>query len=171
MNVEIGATDDDRHEDYIQVDMYSDTQVRADIRALPFKNLDNIYASHVLEHLADADIVTALKSCKRALRPGGKLEVFVPDLMWAMRKFLETQSPGARWALYNRFIFGSQEHPGMYHKTGFSARRLADCLVAAGFRTIRTKRRSRRRSGEFREQYEQERRQITEREIQGIATV
>lgn len=170
MNIEIGANDNDRHEGYVQVDMYGDTQVRADIRALPFRNLDKIYASHVLEHLADTDIVTALKSCRRALKPGGELEVFVPDLMWSMRKFLSTQAAGARWSLYNSFIFGSQEHPGMFHKTGFSARRLAECLVAAGFRTIETKRRARKGLWELREQHEQERRHVRVREIQGIAT-
>ena len=172
MNIEIGANEDDRHEGYIQVDMYGTPDVRADIRSLPFKNLDHIYASHVLEHLADADIVTALKSCRKALKPGATLEVFVPDLMWTLRKFLSAGSSGARWALWNSYIFGTQEHEGMFHKTGFSARRLGECLIAAGFRKVDTKHRiDRKGRGDMKEQYQQELRTIRIREIQGIAVV
>lgn len=146
MKIEIGADRDTPQKDCLQVDMYDKkAAVRADIRMLPFRNLDQIYASHVLEHLPDADVVMALKSCRRALREEGILELWVPDLLWTMRRFLKSGSHGARWALWNRFLFGSQENEGQYHRTGFSVKRLSDCLIAAGFRKVRVHRRKRNR--------------------------
>lgn len=143
MNVEIGLSNEPQ-EGFIQVDRYGEPEVRADICALPFKHLDHIYASHVLEHIRDADIVVALKSCRRALRPGGVLEAYTPDLPWAMRRFLRAGSHGERWAAWLRWIYGSQENEGQYHRTGFSVKRLADCLIAAGFRQIKVRRRRRK---------------------------
>lgn len=169
MNIEIGANAGDRQEDFLLVDIRGNPEIRADMRCLPFRHsLDRIYASHVLEHLPDADIVTALKSCRGALRPGGVLELYVPDLLWTMRKFLRAQSHGARWALWNRIIFGSQENEGEFHKTGFSVKRLADCLIAAGFRTIKTKRCKRQRRIAA-EPFEHEMRTVTTIEVHAIA--
>jgi len=143
--VEIGGNRDERQEGFVQVDCYGEPEVRADIRALPFRNLERIYASHVLEHLPDADIIMALKSCRRALRADGVLELYVPDLLWLMRRFLKSESSGARWALWNRFLYGSQEDEGQFHRTGFSVKRLHTCLVAAGFRQVDARRRKRSR--------------------------
>jgi len=137
--IEIGGNAGPR-DGFLQVDLRGRPDVRADIRALPFKHLDRIHASHVLEHVPDAEVVTALKSCRRALRPGGVLEVYTPDLPWLLRRFLRCGNRGERWSLWLRFLYGSQEHEGQYHRTGFSTERLADCLVAAGFRGIKTRR-------------------------------
>ena len=139
MNIEIGGNGG-VHEGYLQVDAHGKPDLRADIRALPFKYLDRIHASHVLEHVPDADIIPALKSCRRALRPGGVLEVYVPDLAWMFGRFLKCGSPGEKWGLWLKFVYGSQEHEGQYHRTGFSVKRLVDCLTAAGFRQINAKR-------------------------------
>lgn len=132
-------------EGYVQVDAFGqggtfgEGKIIADIRALPFRGLEEIYASHVLEHLPEVQVVAALKECRRALRPDGRLVVFVPDLIWFMRRFLNARSRTERWAIWGRMIFGSHEDPGMGHATGFSVRRLAECLQAAGFRKIETR--------------------------------
>lgn len=140
MNIEIGGNTGPR-EGYYQVDKHGHPDIRADIRALPFRHsLDHIYASHVLEHLPDADVVHALKSCRGALHPGGALEVYVPDLPWMFRRFLRASNEGEKWSLWNRWIYGSQENEGQFHRTGFSTSRLVQCLTAAGFRRITAKR-------------------------------
>lgn len=136
-SIEIGA-DDDILEGHIRVDMYGEPEVRADIRALPFRNLDRVFASHVLEHVPDAGVVVALKSIRSTLKEDGVFEAYVPDLPWFFRKFLGS-SGGERWSLWNHFIFGSQENEGQYHKTGFSVKRLSDCLIAAGFRKVKVR--------------------------------
>lgn len=139
MMVEVGGYNMKR-EGYFQVDVIGSPDMVADIRALPFKHsLDGIYASHVFEHLEDADIVRAMKSCRAAIKPEGILEVYVPDLLWFMRRFLKA-SPGERWGLYGPMIFGTQSTKHMTHLTGFSVKRLQMCLVAAGFRKVEAKR-------------------------------
>ena len=139
MMVEVGGYDLKR-EGYLQVDVIGSPDMVADIRALPFKHsLDGIYASHVFEHLEDADIVRAMKSCRAAIKPEGVLEVYVPDLLWFMRKFLKA-SPGERWGLYGPMIFGGSSIKEAQHRTGFSVKRLQMCLVAAGFRKVEVKR-------------------------------
>lgn len=141
MNVEIGGHTKPEA-GYLQVDVYGSPDLRADIRALPFRHsLDRIFVSHVLEHLPGAEIVGALKSCRGAIRPGGTLEVYVPDFGWILRKF-QKASIGERWAFWEEFIFG-EEGPGMQHRSGFSTKRLSDCLVAAGFRTVKVRRKRR----------------------------
>lgn len=142
MKVEIGGIPGlaGAREGYVQVDAYGKPDILADIRALPFRHsLQEIYMSHVLEHLPDADIVAALKSCRVALVENGLLDIYVPDLAWVLRKFLKA-APGVRWALWNVRIFGSQENEGQFHKTGFTVNRLQTCLVAAGFRRVEAKR-------------------------------
>lgn len=159
-DIEIGAGGEETPplEGYLQVDLQGQPDVRADMRTLPFRRLERIHASHVLEHLPDADIVMALKSCRRALRAGGVLEVYVPDLLWTVRRFINSKmSYGERWGLWLQFIYGSQKDEGQYHKTGFSTKRLADCLIAAGFRQVKVRRVKRER-------------RFALMEIQGLAT-
>jgi predicted SAM-dependent methyltransferase len=46
-------------------------------------SLDLIYHSHMLEHLSYVDGIEFLKECFRALKPGGRMRVLVPDLeLW-----------------------------------------------------------------------------------------
>lgn len=50
-------------------------------KKMPFKDdsFNIIYASHVLEHIPWYQVKTVLKEWVRILKPGGKLEVWVPD--------------------------------------------------------------------------------------------
>ncbi len=52
----------------------------ADITELPFKNdfFDYIFATEVLEHLLDKDLILGLKEVKRVLKPQGKFIITVP---------------------------------------------------------------------------------------------
>jgi SAM-dependent methyltransferase len=58
--------------------------VVADVRELPMfetDSVDEIYASHVLEHLKSDDTLVALKEWMRVLKPGGMLTVVCPDIV------------------------------------------------------------------------------------------
>jgi SAM-dependent methyltransferase len=114
-------------------------EVRADIRALPFKNLARIHATHILEAFPDASIVPALKSCRRALRPGGSLELYMADLPWLLGKFLGAHGQGEKWSHWAKLIYEPQD--GQWSRSGFSTHRIVACLTAAGFREIRVRRR------------------------------
>lgn len=103
-------------------------------KGLPFASgtVDEIYASHFMEHLGDQEVLPFLRECHRVLKPGGAMEILVPDLEYAARLFLETPEPD-RWNWPFALIFGSQWHPGEFHKTGYSRWKIQWVLQAAGF--------------------------------------
>ncbi len=153
MKVEIGGVFDPSgglnppRPGYVQADafMQPGVEVLCQVEALPFRNLDSIYMSHVLEHIAEAMVMPALQSCRRALKAGGTLEIFVPDLLAQMRRVLRAAEPNDfLWGVLVPQIFGSHSEAGQGHKTGFSSWRLANCLRRAGFRRVETRRRLRR---------------------------
>jgi len=81
----------------------------------PAESFDVITASDVLEHLADAP--TALREWHRALRPGGKLIVFVPAFM-----FLWSQHDVAN---QHKHRYTTSELRVALQQAGFAVERLA----------------------------------------------
>lgn len=112
--------------------------VQADIaKGLPFDDasVDAIWSSHFLEHLADVEVIPVLKECKRVLRPGGKLEICVPDLLYVCKLFVRSVEE-ERWGWPMMTLFGHQQGPGEFHRTGFSKERLFKVLMQAGLRPL-----------------------------------
>jgi predicted SAM-dependent methyltransferase len=68
-----------------------------DLSMFPDSVVDEIYASHVLEHFTWQDGLLALKEWLRVLKPGGMLTVATPDIT-EMRKLYKH---GATWGEYN----------------------------------------------------------------------
>jgi SAM-dependent methyltransferase len=62
------------------------------VKGLPEKadSCDGIYCSHVLEHLAYDDFITALKNTYSILKPGGTFRGVVPDLRAEVINYIET---------------------------------------------------------------------------------
>jgi SAM-dependent methyltransferase len=87
---------------YVGVDFNPDVDpdVLADVEHLPFEDnsVDEIYASHVLEHLPYGN--TALQEWLRVLKPGGMLTVVVPDINGI---YLMSRHHGA-WGSYSQPI-------------------------------------------------------------------
>lgn len=71
-----------RYGDIIRGRLYGDGEV------------DAIYASHVLEHLALEDMRRALANLFRMLKPGGVFRVIVPDLRARARLYVERSEAG-----------------------------------------------------------------------------
>jgi predicted SAM-dependent methyltransferase len=61
------------------------------VKGLPEKqnSCDGIYCSHILEHLAYDDFLTALKNTWIILKPGGIFRGVVPDLRSAVLNYIE----------------------------------------------------------------------------------
>lgn len=98
-----------------------------------------IYASHVLEHFDYAEALPAvLREWFRALRPGGTLQVSVPDLdtLAAMLLMKETLSLDDRFYVM-RMLFGGHADAYDYHQTGLNREFLERFLEQAGFVNIR----------------------------------
>jgi predicted SAM-dependent methyltransferase len=128
----------DRRSGYVNVDAYVPAvDARMSLGHLGFRpgTVDEILCSHVLEHFGKHEVPDLLRSWRDVLRPGGTLTVIVPDLPWCIRQWLRLPE-SERWGWSLDAIFGLQDHPGEFHKTGFSPERLGRLLLEAGFSSV-----------------------------------
>jgi len=130
----------DNRAGYINVDAYVDNaDLKMDIFNLPLEagSVDEVFSSHMLEHLGKFEVPEALKEWHRILTPTGKLRLNLPDLEWAARQWLDLPED-SRWGWPLDTLFGLQTHPGEYHKTGFTADRIEKILRRVGFQDVQT---------------------------------
>jgi len=101
------------------------------------RSFDNVYASHVLEHVAQAQVVPTLRGLHHILRDGGNLFVSVPDLDVLCHTFISPHaSADVKWATM-RMMYGGQVDQHDFHYVGFSEPLLANLLAQAGFTDVR----------------------------------
>lgn len=110
---------------------------------------DAVYCSHNLEHYHAHDIPTVLSGFSKVLRPGGSVDIRVPDMSAVFAKLAggaelddEAYVSPAGPILYRDMIYGygkEIEQSGndfFAHKTGFTKERLAKVLTDAGFENV-----------------------------------
>lgn len=141
MKVNLGSGDSPEA-GFINIDIQRSgaVDVLCDVRHLPFRSmvLDLVRSSHVLEHIPWGDVDQTLKEWLRTLKPGGYLDLYVPNFLYGSLAFLmmPTESRIARDGL--NLIFGTQTGPALVHMGGFSRRYLRMKVSRAGFAQIRT---------------------------------
>jgi SAM-dependent methyltransferase len=112
-----------------------------------------IYASHILEHVPWYQTAGVLKEWVRILRPGGSLEIWVPDGLKICRAFVEAETSGldpfendpwtrfnderdpCKWASGRVFTYGDGSgniNDPNWHRALFSPRYLQTTLQQAG---------------------------------------
>ncbi len=106
-----------------------------DLRQFAENSIDEIYASHILEHLGyQEELPKALKEWYRVIKPGGKVMISVPDLDALCRYFLiPGLSQKDRFHIM-RIMFGGQMDLYDFHRVGFTEDFLREFLIGAGFR-------------------------------------
>lgn len=109
-----------RKQGYISVDLYTpEADLGLDLtRPLPWDDneVDNIYASHVVEHFSRDEWERIRKEWARVLKPGGTIEIHCPDIEKVCQNYLANpKDPFAMMQLY-----GLQSTDGEYHKNGFT---------------------------------------------------
>lgn len=117
-------------------------------RGLPLDDarLEQVYASHFIEHLTFDKALAFLAECHRVLRPGGRIRLTCPDLeLWA-RKYLEKDT--AFLETYERSSAAGRKLPALHtpgqilmsqlhgwkHRWGYDAESLCEALERSGFR-------------------------------------
>ena len=125
MNLNLGSGTS-RKQDYLSVDLYTpEADVMIDLtRPLPFddESVDNIYASHVVEHFSREEWESMRKDWVRVLKKGGAIEIRCPDIIKVCRKVADNPTdPFSMMTLY-----GGQHAEGEYHKNGFTAESLVE---------------------------------------------
>ncbi len=115
------------------------------------QSVDAIFASHIMEHLYDHEVVRALMEFRRVLTPTGFMLITSPDVETVASLVLQHgldyvvyQSPagpittGDMLYGHGRSIRNGNEF--MAHKTGFTCTRLGNVLIDCGFPIVLTKR-------------------------------
>lgn len=110
-----------------------DPDVVADITNLDYKDIDLIYAAHVLEHFKNSEICDVLKNWYDCLRIGGILRLSVPDFEAIISYYQYTKDLIPLMTL----IYGGQKYDLDYHYTGFDFKRLSEILTMIGFKDIK----------------------------------
>lgn len=108
-----------------------------DLSAFADASVDEVYGSHIYEHLSYiSEVMQAFGEVYRVLKPGGVFKLGVPDLKVLCQLFVHPQL--SRDERYNimRTIYGGQTDPFDFHKGGYSFELLGEFLYAAGFRDI-----------------------------------
>ena len=124
-------------------------------KRLPFANgtFSLIYASHVLEHVPWYRVEECLKEWVRILKPGGSIEIWVPDGLKIARCFVEAETNGSAefqqdgwfrfnenhdpclWAAGRFFSYGDgtgNKNDPNWHLAIFSPRYLKEAMERAG---------------------------------------
>ncbi len=80
-----------------------------DLSQFAAASVDNVYASHVLEHISQNDVLPALKGVHRILSAGGKFLISVPDMDALCHLFISPwASQEIKWHAM-RMIFGGAD--------------------------------------------------------------
>lgn len=132
-----------RREGYITVDMEGDCDEKGDFTNLDwlinkYGPADEIYSNHALEHIPFPQAPRVLRTWLKALKPGGKLEVGVPDLEWCVRNWLELpENHPEKHGFEKAKIFGLQTSPGQEHKGGFTLPQLEALCKQMPFESVK----------------------------------
>lgn len=138
----------DRLPGYLGVDMHSDTaDIKQDIMKLdlPEQCADEIFASHVIEHIPQHRAPKVLEKWLNTLKDGGMLVMETPDLAGLCKDYLEQE--GADQHMTAMCIYGAsvdritpetQEKGALSpHLWGYTPKSLTDLCASVGFKDIK----------------------------------
>jgi len=125
MKLNIGAGD-------THIDGYEAIDIKQGVvaHALPYgaETIDEVRASHVLEHYPYERLPEVLKEWFRVLKPGGVIKVSVPDFEFVMREYAAGKPINVQG-----YLMGGQTDAYDFHSSLFSFNTLCGLLREAGF--------------------------------------
>jgi predicted SAM-dependent methyltransferase len=122
-----------------------------EMKDFPEQAFDAIWSSHTLEHLFAHEVPLALRECKRVLKSDGFAIFMCPDLESVAEHLAKYGTDHVAYEsaagpvtaldmLYGHQASVARGRYSMAHKTGFTAERLGNLLLEAGFPTVRVRR-------------------------------
>lgn len=117
------SVDCDQHQG---VDIVADA---ADLSRFKDGQIEEILASHILEHFPHHRTSAILKEWARVLKPGGILYIAVPDFERAVEIY--SRYGMTKWL--RNWLYGDQAYQTAFHYTAFDAASLKSALLEAGF--------------------------------------
>ncbi len=109
----------------------------SDLSQFENSSVEEIYASHVLEHVPQDKIETTLKGIRRVLKDGGKFYISVPDLDILFHSFRSTLLNIKVKKYILAMVFGGQDDEYDFHYYGYNFEVLEDYLKSTGFTDIK----------------------------------
>ena len=109
----------------------------SDLSQFKDNSIDEIYASHVFEHVKFVDTKKTLAGVHRVLIQGGKFYISVPDMNVLFRQFLEKKNEIKNKIHIIRMIFGGQTDENDFHYFGWDFELLSSLLKNIGFKDIK----------------------------------
>ena len=106
-----------------------------DLSQFDASSIEEIYASHILEHVNQKDIKKTLIGIYRVLKNNGKFYVSVPDMDILCRLFLTIKEAKPRFHIM-RMMFGGQTDKYDFHYFGWNFSFLQGYLIGAGFKNV-----------------------------------
>jgi FkbM family methyltransferase len=91
--------------------------------------VDEVRASHVLEHFGHGEVKHVIREWARVLKPGGKLKIAVPDFDWIVKAYGNGHRGDGR---LEHYLFGGQTDADDFHKAFFNEDKLSKLLTDAG---------------------------------------
>lgn len=108
-----------------------------DLSRFPDGTFDVVYASHVVEHFDYRDeLHRTLAEWLRVLKPGGQIQISVPDLEVLSGLILDKTLTMSERFMVMRMIFGGHVDAYDYHQVGLTEEFLAGFLLNTGFADI-----------------------------------
>lgn len=95
-------------------------------------SVDEIRASHVLEHFATAEVPQVVKHWAGKLKPGGVMKIAVPDFEWIAKSYIAGDD-----APIEGYTLGGQTDADDFHRALFDRATLIDLFRDAGLTDIR----------------------------------
>lgn len=114
-----------------RLDGYENIDRKSGFEAFPLPyadgTVDEVRASHVLEHFSHMKTGSVLAEWVRVLKPGGLLQIAVPDFEYCARHYLAGQNIPVQG-----YVMGGHVDADDHHGAIFDEESLADALRAAG---------------------------------------
>ena len=109
----------------------------SDLNQFKTESIDEIYASHVLEHVGRSKVTNTLEGIYRVLKKKGKFYVSVPDMDILAHAFVSPLASSENKFRIMRLMFGGQIDEYDFHYFGWNFEFLRDYLNKTGFSELK----------------------------------